>query len=155
MHSASGKSRPVIRGPEAVAARATRSIAEIYLVRVREDQKRSHRRFDAYHPTIVIGCARVKRTRRAMFNSRKALATTATASCMALTMVSHGGSGRNGASATLAPPRSRCLHGRTRAQMLKADATGPRVPAIIGNAEDANHHRLLMLVREQLNNTLM
>lgn len=26
--------------------------------------------------------------------------------------------------------------------MLKALATGPRVPAIIGNADDANHHRL-------------
>ena len=35
-----------------------------------------------------------------------------------------------------------CLHGLTRAHMLNADATGPSVPAIIGNAEDANHHRL-------------
>lgn len=26
--------------------------------------------------------------------------------------------------------------------MLKAEATGPSVPAIKGNADDANHHRL-------------
>ena len=32
--------------------------------------------------------------------------------------------------------------GRTRAQMLKAEATGPRVPAIRGKAEAANHQRL-------------
>ncbi len=35
-----------------------------------------------------------------------------------------------------------CLHGRTRAHILKADATGPSVPAIMGNAAAANHHRL-------------
>lgn len=35
-----------------------------------------------------------------------------------------------------------CLHGRTNAQILKALATGPSVPAISGNAELANHHRL-------------
>lgn len=31
--------------------------------------------------------------------------------------------------------------------MLKAEATGPRVPAIMGNAEEANHQRLQMLVK--------
>ena len=35
-----------------------------------------------------------------------------------------------------------CSQGRERAQILKAEATGPRVPAIMGNAEEANHHRL-------------
>ena len=35
-----------------------------------------------------------------------------------------------------------CLHERTRAQMLKAEATGPRVPAIMGKADEANHQRL-------------
>lgn len=35
-----------------------------------------------------------------------------------------------------------CLHWRTKAQMLKAEATGPRVPAIMGNADEANHQRL-------------
>lgn len=40
-----------------------------------------------------------------------------------------------------------CLHGHTRAHILKAEATGPRVPAIIGNAEEANHQRLQMSER--------
>lgn len=40
------------------------------------------------------------------------------------------------------PAGTTCLHGRTRAQMLKAFATGPRVPAIMGKAEEANHQRL-------------
>lgn len=40
------------------------------------------------------------------------------------------------------PAGTTCLHGRTRAQMLKALATGPRVPAIMGKAEEANHQRL-------------
>ena len=43
---------------------------------------------------------------------------------------------------SLSPSGSDCRHGRTRAHILKADATGPRVPAIMGNAEEANHHRL-------------
>lgn len=32
--------------------------------------------------------------------------------------------------------------GRTREQILKADAAGPRLPTIIGNADEANHQRL-------------
>ncbi len=35
-----------------------------------------------------------------------------------------------------------CRHGRHRAHMLKADAMGPKVPAIMGNADEANHQRL-------------
>jgi len=36
-----------------------------------------------------------------------------------------------------------CLHGRTRAQMLKAEATGPMVPAAMGTSEP-----LQLLLRE-------
>ncbi len=35
-----------------------------------------------------------------------------------------------------------CRQGRTRAQMLKAEATGPNVPATIGRAVAANQYRL-------------
>ena len=43
---------------------------------------------------------------------------------------------------TSAPGARRCRHGLTRAQILKAEATGPSVPAINGNADEANHQRL-------------
>jgi hypothetical protein len=39
-------------------------------------------------------------------------------------------------------------HVSTRAQMLKAFAIGPNVPAIKGHAVDANHQRLARLVCE-------
>ena len=54
----------------------------------------------------------------------------------------HGGSLTKLPSDFVVPGGTSCLHGRTRAQMLKAFATGPRVPAIMGKAEDANHQRL-------------
>jgi hypothetical protein len=47
-----------------------------------------------------------------------------------------------GGSAVMVVPFIFCLHGRTRAQILNAEATGPRVPANMGNAEEANHQRL-------------
>lgn len=40
------------------------------------------------------------------------------------------------------PGGKRSLQGLTRAQILNALATGPRVPAIMGKAELANHQRL-------------
>lgn len=35
-----------------------------------------------------------------------------------------------------------CLHGSDIEHILKADATGPKVPAIIGNPVDRNHQYL-------------
>ena len=54
----------------------------------------------------------------------------------------HDGSSAKLESVMVAPGGICCRQGRTRAQMLKALATGPRVPAIMGNADDANHQRL-------------
>lgn len=54
----------------------------------------------------------------------------------------HGGSVTKIASVISPPGTSLCLHGRTRAQILKAEAVGPSVPAIMGNADEANHQRL-------------
>ena len=56
----------------------------------------------------------------------------------------HFGSGMNSRKAMSSPGAYFCLHGRTSAHILKAEATGPKVPAIMGNAELANHHRLVM-----------
>lgn len=54
----------------------------------------------------------------------------------------HGGSLIKGAVVMSAPGTRCCRHGRTRAQILKAEATGPSVPAIMGKADEANHQRL-------------
>lgn len=89
------------------------------------------------------------------------LDTTATASCTALMMKSldgrvsatvsrtlvfaaahQGGSVTKVASATPVPGGRCWRHWRTRAHMLKAEATGPSVPAIMGKADEANHQRL-------------
>jgi hypothetical protein len=117
-----------------------------------------------YHPIIVIGCAIVKRTRRVILRSKKTFEMRAMTSWMALTMVSlsstvsgwpsrtmlgtglqgshQAGSDMNAASWTFPPGTNRCRHGRTKAHILKAEAVGPRVPAIMGKADEANHHRL-------------
>lgn len=113
---------------------------------------------------MVMGWATEKRTRRVMFSRRNTLEMTAMTSWMALMAMSlqsqsmpasssvgrpevqdaqyHGGSLTKWVSVISVPGGMRCLHGRTSAQMLKALATGPRVPAIMGNADDANHQRL-------------
>lgn len=55
-----------------------------------------------------------------------------------------GGSGTKMALATSVPGGKCWRHCRTRAHMLKAEATGPRVPAIMGKADEVNHQRLTM-----------
>ena len=47
-----------------------------------------------------------------------------------------------------------CRHCDPKAQILNAEATGPRVAAIMGKAEEANHHRLLRIMSVTSENTV-
>lgn len=108
---------------------------------------------------IVIGCAILNLSLRAMLSSNAKLEINAIASWTAFTTVSlhvisfyvaqcshnhayHVGSSTKTPSSSVWPGGMIILQCTTRAQILKAEAIGPKVPATKGNAVEANHHRL-------------
>lgn len=78
-----------------------------------------------------------------MLSRRKAFETRAITSWMPFIANSHGGSSMKTALVTSELGRMCCRQFFTKAHILKAEATGPSVPAIMGNAAEANHQRLL------------
>jgi hypothetical protein len=136
-------------------------MADRYLEKVRLHSTTVH--ILAYHPIIVIGSAMVKRTFLVKSSRRKIFDPTATTSCTAFKIVNlwyqfsiqirvfytylftdtyHAGSETYTAPSTAVLGGFCCTQGRPKEQMLNANATGPRAPAIVGKTEEINHQRL-------------
>lgn len=159
------------RGPAAPPSKPIRVKEEIYLLYRQKGYDVISNPVLTYHPTIVIGWAMENLTLSAMFRSKKRFDMRAIANCAALipinlirisnnpvigsdwgnasTLIScvplhsyQGGSSTYVPEASMVPGGTSTRQGMVKAQILKAEARGPNVPATRGKAVDANHHRL-------------